>query len=105
METAQILEEIRDINLSYMLLAQQLLREDKISAMYRLGINEDVANILEKLSSSQLLRMADTNILLCRFRFDNNLIAEMLSNHSKDRALSQSHASIIISGLPAETIT
>ena len=48
MEATQILEEIRDINLSYMLLAQQLLREDKISAMYRLGINEDVANILEK---------------------------------------------------------
>lgn len=88
METAQLIEEIRDINLSYMLLAQQLLREDKISAMYRLGINEDVANIIEKLSSSQLLRMADTNILLCRFRFDNNLIAEMLSNHNKDRALS-----------------
>ena len=105
METAQILEEIRDINLSYMLLAQQLLREDKISAMYRLGINEDVANILEKLSSSQLLRMADMIILLCRFSFDNNLIAEMLSNHNKDRALSQSHASIIISSLPAETIT
>ena len=105
METAQILEEIRDINLSYMLLAQQLLREDKISAMYRLGINEDVANILEKLSSSQLLRMADTNILLSRFRFVNNLIAEMLSNHNKHRALSQSHASIIISSLPAETIT
>ncbi|HMU65141.1 MAG: flagellar transcriptional regulator FlhD [Nitrosomonas sp.] len=105
MEATQILEEIRDINLSYMLLAQQLLREDKISAMYRLGINEDVANILEKLTSSQLLRMADTNILLCRFRFDNNLIAEMLSNHNKDRALSQSHASIIISSLPAETIT
>ena len=105
MEATQILEEIRDINLSYMLLAQQLLREDKISAMYRLGINEDVANILEKLTSSQLLTMADTNILLCRFRFDNNLIAEMLSNHNKDRALSQSHASIIISSLPAETIT
>ncbi len=105
METNQILNEIKEINLSYMLLAQQLVREDKISAMYRLGINEDVANIIERLTSSQLLRMADTNILLCRFRFDNNLIAEMLSNHNKDRVLSQSHASIIISSLPAETIS
>ena len=104
METAQILEEIRDINLSYMLLAQQLLREDKISAMYRLGINEDVANILEKLSSSQLLRMADTNILLCRFRFDNNLIAEMLSNDSRDQAVTKSHAAILLAGKPAEAV-
>src|SRR5690606_39332811 len=66
METNQILDEIREINLGYMLLAQQLLREDKATAMYRLGIGEDVANILENLTSSQLLKMAASNMLLNR---------------------------------------
>ena len=48
MDSNQILDEIRDINLSYMLLAKQMLREDRVSAMYRLGINQDIADILEK---------------------------------------------------------
>lgn len=102
METSKILDEIREINLGYMLLAQQLLREDKVTAMYRLGISEEVADILESLTSSQLLKMATSNMLLCRFRFDDRLIAEILSNHSRDRALTQSHAAILMAGSPAE---
>ncbi len=105
METNQLLEEVREINLGYMLLAQQLLREDKIAAMYRLGISQDVADIIERLSSSQLLKMAASNMLLCRFRFDDRLIAEMLSNQNRNQAVSQSHAAILMAGEPAEVIT
>lgn len=106
MESNQILDEIRDINLGYMLLAKQLLREDKVTAMYRLGINQDIADILEKLSSSQLIKMAASNMLLCRFRFDDRLIAEMLSSSpNRDHAVSQSHAAILMAGQPAETVT
>lgn len=104
METSQILDEIREINLGYMLLAQQLLREDKVTAMYRLGISEGVANILENLTSSQLLKMATSNMLLCRFRFDDRLVAEILSNHNRDRALVQSHTAILMAGAPAEIV-
>lgn len=104
METNQILDEIREINLAYLLLAQQLLREDKVTAIYRLGIGEDVANVVENLTSSQLLKMAASNMLLCRFRFDDQLIAEILSCHQRDRALPQSHAAILMAGLPAEAV-
>ena len=37
------LAEIREVNLSYLLLAQRLLQEDRVSAMYRLGLSEQVA--------------------------------------------------------------
>lgn len=105
MEKNQILDEIRELNLSYLLLAQQMLREDKIAAMYRLGIDENVANILEKLSNSQLLKMAGSNMLLCRFRFDDSLIAEILTSHKQDRSLVHSHAAILMSGQPAESVS
>src|SRR4030066_306897 len=102
MGTNQILDEIRDINLGYMLLAKQMLREDKVSAIYRLGINQDIAEILDKLSSAQLIKMAASNMLLCRFRFDDRLIAEMLSNNNRDQAVTKSHAAILMAGKPAE---
>ena len=106
METKQLLDEIREINLSYLLLAQQLLREDKVAAMYRLGINQDVADIIEKLTTSQLLKMASSNSLLCRFRFNDALLAELLSGNNRDAntAVSQSHAAILMAGQPAEAI-
>ncbi len=104
MEPDQLLDEIRDINLGYMLLAKQMLREDRVSAMYRLGINQDIAEILEKLTSAQLVKMAASNMLLCRFRFDDRLIAQMLSNDSRDQAVTKSHAAILMAGKPAEAV-
>ncbi|MEK7768893.1 MAG: flagellar transcriptional regulator FlhD [Pseudomonadota bacterium] len=104
MDANQMLGEIREINLGYMLLAQQMLREDRTAAIYRLGIGKDVADIMENLTSSQLLKMAASNMLLCRFRFDDRLMAEMLTSHSRDRAVSQFHAAILMAGQPAEAI-
>ncbi|HQV88346.1 MAG TPA: flagellar transcriptional regulator FlhD [Nitrosomonas sp.] len=104
MESNQILDEIRDINLGYLLLAKQLLQEDKVTAMYRLGINQDLAEILDKLTSAQMIKMAASNMLLCRFRFDDRLIAEMLSNDSRDQAVTKSHAAILLAGKPAEAV-
>ena len=45
MNTNQILGEIKEINLGYILLAQRMLRDDKVAAMYRLGIGQDVAKM------------------------------------------------------------
>jgi flagellar transcriptional activator FlhD len=104
MNTSEILGEIKEINLGYILLAQKMLREDKAAAMYRLGIGQDVAEIIENLSSSQILKMASSNTLLCRFRFDDRLIAEMLTSHSRDHAASVSHAAILIASQPAEVL-
>ena len=44
METNQILAEIREANLSYMMLAQSLIRSDREQALFRLGISEETAN-------------------------------------------------------------
>lgn len=96
-----MMAEIQEVNLTYMMLAQQMLREDKAAAIYRLGISQDVAGIVESLTPAQLLKMAASNMLLCRFRFDNSRIAELLTGNSKDRAMSQSHAAILMAGNPA----
>ena len=100
----QMVAEIKDINLSYMMLAQQMLRADKAAAIYLLGISQDVAGIVENLTAGQLLKMAASSMLLCRFRFDDRLIVDLLTSHSKDRAMSQSHAAILMAGQPAEAM-
>jgi flagellar transcriptional activator FlhD len=101
MKTEQLLNEIREANLSYLMLAQSMVKEDRDTAMYRLGISEDVANVLEKLSPAQILRMASNNMLLFRFRFDDSMIVDMLSDYSSGKLMGGSHAAVLMAAQPA----
>ena len=46
MDTNQILAEIREANLSYLMLAQSLIRADREQALFRLGVSEETANLV-----------------------------------------------------------
>ena len=49
----EYLQNIHDINLSYLLLAQQLIRQDKFAAGFRLGLSEGTIDNLKELSLPQ----------------------------------------------------
>ena len=105
MKTEQLLEEIREANLTYLILAQQMIRLDKAQALFRLGISEQVADILENLSAGQILKIAATNMLMCQFRFDDQMVWNLLTSHSRDRvqsSVSGVHAAILMAGQMAQ---
>jgi flagellar transcriptional activator FlhD len=101
MNTEQILAEIREANLSYMMLAQSLIRADREQALFRLGVSEETAALLEILSPAQMMKIASSNTLLCRMRVDDDLVWSLLTNHGKSAAnegVSRLHASILMAG-------
>jgi flagellar transcriptional activator FlhD len=101
MNTEQILSEIREANLSYLMLAQSLIRADREQALFRLGVSEETAAILAMLSPAQMLKIAAGNTLLCRMRVDDDLVWSLLTNHGKSAAndgVSRLHASILMAG-------
>jgi flagellar transcriptional activator FlhD len=101
MNTEQILAEIREANLSYLMLAQSLVRSDRDQALFRLGINEDTAVLIDKLTPAQMMKMAVGNTLLCRFRMDDDIVWNLLTSHGKGSAndgVSRLHASILLAG-------
>lgn len=107
MNADQILAEIRETNLSYLMLAQTLIRQDREQALFRLGISEDAADRLASLSAAQVLKIASSNTLVCRMRVDDDLIWTLLTNHGKGRAtdsIGQLHANILMAGRHQETI-
>lgn len=104
MNEMEILSEIKDANLNYLMLAQQLIRSDKATAIFRLGISKDVAELLEGLSNLQLVKLSSTNMMLARFRFDDSAILGMLTNYTKERAQAHLHTAILISGQAAEAM-
>jgi flagellar transcriptional activator FlhD len=104
MNTSEMLGEIKELNLTYLMLAQHMIRKDKSAAVYRLGINQQLADILADLTAGQVLKMAGANVLLCRMRFDDQLILGLLTSHGKERAMPQSHAAILLTGQPVEAL-
>lgn len=102
MNTVQLHEEIKEANLSYMLLARQMIHEDRAMAVFRLGISEEMAGLIAGLNSAQLLKMAASNMLLCRFRFDEKLLLSMITDYNKDRMMSHVHTAILMAGQPVE---
>lgn len=93
----EYLQNIHDINLSYLLLAQQLIREDKFAAGFRLGLSEGTIDNLKELSLPQLMKLATTNQLICRLRVDDEVVIENLTKDSRIEALQQIHTGIILS--------
>jgi len=102
MNMSDMLGEIKELNLSYLMLAQHMIRADKPAAVYRLGISQQVAEILASLTAAQVLKMAGANVLLCRMRVDDQLILGLLTSHGKEGAMPQSHAAILLAGQPVE---
>ena len=59
---------------------------------------------MESLSPGQIVKMAESSTLLCKPRFDDKTILDMLPGHSRDRhhALASAHAAILAAGQPVE---
>jgi flagellar transcriptional activator FlhD len=98
MNLDELMAEVREINLSYLMLAQQMVRQDKTMAAFRLGISQEVADLVGSLSPAQVLKLARSGMLLSRLRFEDDSILDMLANYTKGNSLAQSHAAILMAG-------
>ncbi len=108
MTNDQIVAEIREANLTYLMLAQSLIRSDRAEALFRLGMSEESADLIAALSPAQILKISSGNMLLCRFRVDDDIVWNLLTNHTTRKvdndATTRLHASILMAGHFAEAM-
>ncbi|MBK7051063.1 MAG: flagellar transcriptional regulator FlhD [Rhodoferax sp.] len=108
MSNDQLSTEIRDANLTYLMLAQTLIRKDKADALFRLGISEESADLIATLSPAQILKIASGAMLLCRFRVDDDMVWNLLTNHTASKVdndgTTKLHASILMAGRFSEAM-
>ena len=98
----QMLEEIREANLAYLMLAQNMIRADLPQALYRLGVSEEVALLIGRLTPGQIMKIASGNMLMCRFRFDDEIVWNLLTTSGKVGYSNDLHAGILMAGKLAE---
>ncbi len=108
---AQLMQEIQETNMSYLMLAQHMLREDKEQAMFRLGLSTETAEMILQLTPGQILKIANSNMLMCRFRFDDDVVWSLLLSHSNRTPVAEQtevsgiHAGILMAGQFSESRT
>lgn len=88
--------DIQEINLSYLMLAQKLLHQDFSAGITKLGINQDVATILLRMSPSQLIKLSSCSSIICSFRLNDYQILNALTSNSLDGILQQAHTEILM---------
>ncbi|QJQ96560.1 MULTISPECIES: flagellar transcriptional regulator FlhD [Halomonadaceae] len=96
-----VLEEIQDINLSYLLLVQRLLKEDRATAMFRLKLSDKMADLLSSLSTKQLSKLSRTNQLLCRLWVEDAEQLMKLTHNQREQGLAQTHAALLMASMPS----
>lgn len=91
-----LLNDIQEVNLSYLLLAQRLLRENYAAAMFRLGFTENVAGVVLELSLAQLVKLAGSGSLVCGFRLNDYDLLSSLTHDVLGGVLQQAHSTILL---------
>ncbi|ROP58292.1 flagellar transcriptional activator FlhD [Enterobacter sp. BIGb0383] len=90
-------QNINDLNLSYLMLAQSLIKQDKNAACFRLGLTDSLMELLKNLSAPQLIKLASTNQLICQLRINSEAVIDCLTKDSRIDALQRVHTGIILS--------
>ena len=91
------ISEIQDINLSYLLLAQRLLKEDYATARFRFKLDESMASVLASLTARQLTKLARSNQLVFKLNIDNAAQLEQLTSSKRAEGLEHIHAALLMS--------
>ena len=104
MSQTNFLDEIQEINLAYLLLAQRLLDEDREAAMFRLKIDSDVAELIVTLNARQLTKLARTSQLLCRFSQTSAERLRQLTDNPRDQGLAGLHTSLLLASDGVESM-
>jgi len=97
-------DEVQEINLAYLLLAQRLLAEDRETGMFRLKVDGELADLLVSLNARQLTKLARTNQLLCRFTPENAKQLRQVTHNPRDQGLTGLHASLLLAEEPLERL-
>ena len=82
------LASIRELNLSYLMLARRVLASDRETAQAHFGLSTEIADTLLKLSPAQTDKLASSSQLLCFFRMSADEMLGGLASRTPATALS-----------------
>jgi flagellar transcriptional activator FlhD len=101
LDNREVLESIREINLSYLMLAQHMLNEDYAEGLFKLGLSAQMADLVHMLTPAQTIKLAQSEDIVCDFRFNDAAMVTALTTLDKGLDATATHAAILLAAQPA----
>lgn len=101
MDEREVLETIREINLSYLMLAQHMLNDDYAEGLFKLGLSSQMADLIHMLTPAQTIKLSQSDEIVCDFRFDDAAMLTALTSAEKGLDAAATHAAILLAAQPA----
>lgn len=88
--------ELQELNLSFLLLAQRAIAEDRAEAIFRLRIDEDMADLLGNMTIREMTWLSEQGQFLLGPTLDNAGQLKAILNNKKDMGLKQTHLAMML---------
>ncbi|MCA8019168.1 flagellar transcriptional regulator FlhD [Burkholderia metallica] len=99
MKLANDSDAIWELNMSYLCLAQRLLRSDRAIGMFRLGVSAETAVELAALSVKHMNDLASSGQLICALRPSRHGVISALTRPTPPVDLVRLHTAMALAGM------
>ncbi|HET8816374.1 MAG TPA: flagellar transcriptional regulator FlhD [Pseudidiomarina sp.] len=96
MSQSRTLEELQDLNLSYLLLVQKLILEDRETAIFRLKIEADLADLLANLTLREMTLLARQQQSVLRPQLASAQQLRAVFENKRDTGLQETHLAMLM---------
>ncbi len=93
-----LLDDIRQLNLSYLMLVQRMIRDDRTLAIFRLKLTPAMADALVAAPLSQLAKLANSNQLLCQLTIQDTASFNRLVEETPHEDVQRTHTALLLAG-------
>ncbi len=92
MPAPDFIDEIHELNLTFLLLAQRMAQENIEAAAVKLGVEVETLRWLLGLTPVKLVRIAQGAMMVPHFRFDGELLRGLAGEGAREETAAQVHA-------------
>lgn len=96
MSFAKTLEEFQELNVAYLFLMQRMLTEDRESAMFRLKLSTELADLFESLSVREISWLAAQGQFMLRPCSENAQQLESILRNKRETGLTETHLAMLM---------
>jgi flagellar transcriptional activator FlhD len=82
------------------MLAQSLARNNAVEAQVRLGMSAELTAIVAGLSAAQIVRLAESDMLLCAFGLPEEAVLRALNDTLSRHDMQAMHAAMLLAQRP-----
>ncbi|CAB0151027.1 Flagellar transcriptional regulator FlhD [Pseudidiomarina piscicola] len=92
-----LLEEVQELNMTFLMLAQRLIADDRFAAIAKMNITDEQCNVIEKLSASDIIALSKRNQFLFSFELSGDEVERSLSTGRGSNSMTKAaHLSIAL---------